>query len=82
MIDQIIVTNSKEAMIIFTNKNPVALYSSEGRIQEMLDEFLTPLNSRCKTLTAHQALVKRCSEDTQIIDLNQVVGAPYHLFLS
>lgn len=72
MIDQIIITNNKEAMIIFTNKKPVTLYSSEGKVVEMLDEFLTPLNSRCKTFSGHQALAKRCLEDTQVINLNQV----------
>ncbi len=48
------------------------LWSEEGRVLELLDEFLAPLDNECKTISEYNHRVKVGEEDTLIINLNEV----------
>lgn len=72
MLDTIYYRSEREVVLIFTDRSPFTLYSSSGRVIELLDEFLAPINTECATLTEWNQRLKAAEGDTQIIDLDKV----------
>lgn len=72
MLDKVYYKNECEVMLIFTHRSAVTLYHSEGKVMELLDEFLAPLGSDCITLSEFKNRVKIAEEDTVIIDIEEV----------
>ena len=72
MLDCIYYINSQEVVLIYTYRSSVILWSEEGRVLELLDEFLAPLDNECKTISEYNHRVKVGEEDTLIINLNEV----------
>lgn len=72
MLDKVFYRNECEVVLIFTHRSAVTLYHSEGKVMELLDEFLAPLGSNCITLSEFKHRVKMSEEDTVIIDLEEV----------
>lgn len=72
MLNKIYYRSNKEVVLIFTHRSPVALWSSDGKVLELMDEFLAPLHSECATLSEWNRRVQSGQEDTQVINLDEV----------
>ncbi len=72
MLDKVLKVNDGHAVIYFTHRTPVNLYSSSGKVDELIDIMLCPLDSRCTTLSEHLERVRIGQEDTLIIHLDQL----------
>jgi len=72
MLDKVYYISEYELVLVFTHRSPVGLYSSNGKVLELLDEFLAPLDNECTTLSEYLHRVQVGEEDTQEIDISKV----------
>ena len=72
MIDKILRVNEFEAVIYYTHRSPVGLYSSTGEVEALIDMILAPIGHECKTLSEYLERVKIGSEDTVVIYVDDV----------
>ena len=72
MLDKIYYKSDKEVVLIFTHRIQATLWSSNGKVLELLDEFLAPLSSSCETMSEYVYRLKVEKEDTVIINLDKV----------
>lgn len=64
--------SDKEVILEFSNREPFKLRDSDGNVADLLDEFLAPLSSECKTLSEYKDMCNFCEEDTAVIDLEEI----------
>lgn len=72
MLDTIYYKSKKEAILIFTNRSSLTVWSSDNNVIELVDELLAPMGGYCITLSEWKRAVESGKEDTQVIDLGKV----------
>lgn len=61
--------SEKEVILHFPGREPFTLYSASGRVAEMLDEFLCPVDqSNFVRLSDYQRAVEQSEEPTLVIE--------------
>lgn len=75
---KLLYVNRNEIIIYLPGKNPFTLWHSEGRVMDMLDEFLCPVDqSNFIRLSDYRRAVAQCEEPTQVIDLDYTLELEY-----
>lgn len=71
MIDKVVVNQSKtQATIYFTGREPFTLSHSEGRVLDLLVQFLLPIGSINPDVTWNGLLSSH--EDTAVVDVSKL----------
>lgn len=74
MLDKVLRVNSNHAVVYFTHRSPVNLYSDCGKVDELIDIILCPLDSPCSTLSEHIEWKRMCDADTMEIVIEEEVA--------
>ncbi len=68
---KIMLKSNKEATIYMNGKPPFSLYSANGQVLNMLNEFLAPVDqSNFNTLSDYNVALKNSLEDTQVLNID------------